>query len=86
MYQIRKRFGAFERQQHEAFQSFVMIAFPVNKFTMSIEGDVRSVVCYWFTFPRRRSLVLSTSAAHMSPVVMLLSRISLPGDIEVNEM
>ena len=41
---IRKRFGAFEHQHQEAFQSFVMIAFSVNTVTMSIEGDVGSVV------------------------------------------
>ena len=47
---------------------------------MCIVGAVLSVVWYWITFPMRRSWVLSTSAAHMSPVVVLLSWISLPDD------
>ena len=47
---------------------------------MCIGGAVLSVVWYWFTFPMRCSLVISTSVAHMSPVVVLQSWISLPDD------
>ena len=37
----------FERHHWEAFQSFMMLTFPMSSVTMGNEDDTRSVVWYW---------------------------------------